>query len=86
MVINKKGQVLFYTLMLATLILVTILTLSKPTKEIINNTKTSMDCTNSSISEYDQASCYGYDIMLWFFICLGIALVFVVLGAKIVGG
>jgi hypothetical protein len=84
---NKKGQVLFYTLMLATLILVVILSLAKPTKEIINTTTSDMNCSApSTLSEYDQATCYGYDILLWFFISLGIALAFVVLGAKIVGG
>ena len=41
---------------------------------------------DSSLSEYDQAACYGYDILFWFFILIGIALVFVVLGAKIING
>ena len=84
---NSKSQTLFYTLMLATLILVVILALAKPTKEIINTTRGDMNCSNpSTLSEYDQATCYGYDILLWFFIIMGIVLAFVVLGAKIVGG
>ena len=87
MVMNKKGQVLFYTLMLATLILVVALALARPTKEVVNETRGQMNCSMpETLSEYDQATCYGYDILLWFFILLGIALAFVVLGAKIIGG
>ena len=84
---NKRSQVLFYTLMLSALILVTILSLAKPTKDIIGGARNDMNCSApSTLSEYDQATCYGYDILLWFFILLGIALAFVVLGAKIIGG
>ena len=86
MVLNKKSQVLLYTLMLSTLIIVSILFLAQPTKEVIMNTMGDMNCTDSTISEYDQATCYGYDILFWVFILMGIAIAFVVLGTKIIGG
>ena len=87
MAMNRKGQVLFYTLMLSALILVVALALARPTKEVVNSTTSEMNCSMpDTLSEYDQATCYGYDILLWFFILLGIALAFVVLGAKIIGG
>jgi hypothetical protein len=83
---NNKSQVLFYTLMLSTLILVLALSLAKPVKEAVTQTRSDMNCSDPTISEYDQATCYGYDILLWFFILLLIAIGFVVLGAKIIGG
>ena len=86
MVINKKSQVLFYTLMLATVIIVFTLAIAKPTKEFITTARSDMNCSDSTISDYDKATCYGLDIILWFFLCLLIVIAFVVLGAKIVGG
>lgn len=84
---NKKGQALFYTLMLATLIIVITLALANPIKYFTTTARSDMNCSSpSTLSEYDQATCYGLDIILWFSIGLFIVIAFVVLGAKIVGG
>lgn len=83
---NKSGQVLFYTLMLASLILVLALALSPVIKQFINQTQSDMNCSDPSISEYDKATCYGWDITLWFMVLLFIVLAFIVLGAKVIGG
>ncbi len=84
---NKKGQVLFYTLMLATLIIVLALYLSPVVKTFTEQTRTDMNCSSpGTLSEYDQATCYGYDILFWFFVLLMIVIAFAVLGAKIITG
>lgn len=83
---NNKSQVLFYTLMLASLILVVTLALINPFKYFTNTAKSDMNCTDTTISDYDKATCYGLDINFWFWILLGIGIAFVVLGAKITGG
>ena len=86
MVINKSGQVLFYTLMLASLVLVLALVLAPIIKQLISQTQTDMNCSDPSISEWDKATCYGWDIVLWFMIGLFIILAFIILGAKVMGG
>jgi hypothetical protein len=83
---NNKSQVLFYTLMLSALLLVLALYLSPVIKQFINQTQSDMSCGSPGLSEYDQATCYGWDIVLWFMICLFLAIAFIVLGAKLVQG
>lgn len=83
---KKKSQVLFYTLMLSTLIIVLTLALINPLKYFTNTAKSDMNCTDSSISDYDKATCYGWDINFFFWILLCIGIAFVVLGGKVVGG
>ena len=83
---NKHGQVLFYTLMVCIVILVLALAFAPVTKQFVNQSKDDMNCTNTTISEFETAACYGQDISLWFFILLFIIIAFVVLGSKVIGG
>jgi len=84
---NKRGQVLFYTLMLGTLCIVVALALASPIKERITNTMTQMNCSApSTLSEYDQATCYGWDIVMWLSICAFLAIGIIIIGAKVIGG
>ena len=83
---NKKSQTLLYTLMLATLIIVITLALTNPIKYFVSTARSDMNCTDTTISDYDKATCYGLDIMFWFIILLFIIIAFVVLGAKVIGG
>ena len=82
---NKKAQALFYTLMLGVSILVLAVSLASPTKYFINQTTYEMNCTSSDIDDGTKASCYGYEIVFWFFIALLVGIGFVVIGSKIVG-
>ena len=83
---STKSQTLFYTLMLATLVLVLALYLAPIIKQFINQTQSDMSCGSGGLSEYDQATCYAWDIVLWFMILFFIALAFIILGAKLTGG
>ena len=83
---NKGGQVILFTLSLCVVIIVLALAFAPVIKQFINDSKASLDCTNSSISDFDKANCYGQDISLWLFILLFIIIAFVVLGAKVIGG
>jgi len=87
MVMSKHGQVILYSLMLASLLLVLVLSLSPIVKTFTEQTRSDMNCSaQSTLSEYDQATCYGWDIVLFMFVVGGIAVVFIVIGAKIIGG
>ena len=83
---NKSGQVLFYTLMLSACLLVLALAFATPIKQVISDTTNQMNCTSDSIDDQTKASCYGYEILMWFTIILFIVIAFVVLGAKVIGG
>lgn len=83
---DKRGITFFYTLMLGVSIIVLGLALATPTKQFVDTSRTNMDCSNVSISKYDQATCMGLDILLPLeiggIIFIGIAII----GAKIVLG
>jgi hypothetical protein len=83
---NKSGQILFYTLMLCTAIIVLALAFAPIIKQFISQSEVDMDCTNSSISDFNKATCYSSDISLWFYVLLFIVIAFVILGAKVIGG
>jgi len=67
---NKKGQVFFYTLMLGIVVLVLALALATPVKESVNTSRTGSDlnCSNSSISNFDKGACIVADLTLFYFI------------------
>jgi hypothetical protein len=72
---NKRGSVLFYSLMLGITVLVLALALASPTKTFIEDARNQtvgdtigLDCDNSSISNFDKATCVATDITLPYFI------------------
>lgn len=85
---NKKGIGFFYTLMLGVLMVVLGLALASPTKEFVDTSMDSshMNCTNPSISIYDETTCVALDSLKFLItgglIFFGIA----VMGAKIIWG
>lgn len=86
--LNNRGQAYFVALALAIVIIILALALAVPTKSFIdsaraNNTDTSqgLDCSNSSINNFDKANCVATDIFLPYFIGF---LIF--LGGAIIGG
>lgn len=84
MVMNNKGQVLLYSLMVATLMIVLILSLAGPVKTFIESSKNQTECENSTISDYDKAACYTYDIIFLLFVGLGIILAIIIIGSKLI--
>ena len=74
--VNKKGQVFFYSLMLGILILVLALALAGPVKDTIDNARNGtmtegspgLDCSNESISTYDKGACVVADLTIFHFI------------------
>ena len=73
---NKKGQVLFYSFMLGILILILALAFTEPVKNQIDSIRNAttdegtvgLDCTNSSISDYDKGACIVADLTIFHFV------------------
>lgn len=59
---NKKGIVFFYTLMLGTIIIVLGLALAQPIQSFVDDSRTNVGC-NAPSSMYDEALCYGLDLL-----------------------
>lgn len=81
---NKRGQIIIYTLMLCTIILILTMAFAPIFKQFINDAREDLTCTDASISDWDKATCYALDINLWLIIFVGIGLAFGVLGAKVI--
>lgn len=65
---NNKGSVLFYGLMLGLTIIILGMALAPAVLESTNSTMSNIDCSNSSISNFDKATCIATDITLPYFI------------------
>lgn len=90
---NKKGQVIFYGLMLAVVVIIVAMVLAPVIKNHLDgvmgpNTATTqgLDCTNSSIPDFQKGQCVVTDwSQVYFFFGL-LAVAGVVIGAKIIIG
>ena len=73
---NKKGfTTVFYTFMLALTIIVLALALSGPIKETVDNARNEsyegyygLNCSSTTISDYDKATCVVADMSIFYFI------------------
>jgi hypothetical protein len=67
---NNKGQVIFYTLMIAICVIVLALAFSPVLKESVENARASgsLDCANESISLFDKTTCIVTDTSQFLFI------------------
>ena len=86
---NRKCSVLLYTMMIGFLIIVLALALAPATSSFIStamNQSTGLDCTNSSISNYDKATCVVVDLNLFYFIGALIFIGGVIVTARIMFG
>ena len=89
---NKKGQVIFFSMMMTVVIIVLALALASPTKTFTDGARNTtdvlggqgLDCSNASISSYDKGACILTDLSLPYFILglIGIGAAF--MGAKFV--
>ena len=71
---KNKAQVSILGLMLATAVIVMALGIAYSVWQGSQSAYTSMDCTNSSISDYTKAACYTTDISPFIFIGILIAI------------
>ena len=71
---NKRGQVIIYALMIGIVIFILALSFVKPINEMVSKARNStsefggMDCSNSSISDFDKNACLSTDLSLPIFI------------------
>ncbi len=91
---NSKGQVIFFGLMLAIVIIILALGLSGPVKQTIDNVRANstttdgvesigMNCTDASISNFQNAACITTDLTIFYFIGGLIFLAGIILSSKI---
>lgn len=81
---NKRGQVIFYTFMLAVIVIVLALALAFPVKQATDNARTAMNCSDgTTISMFDNATCFIQDVTPVYIIGGFIALAGIIFGAKI---
>lgn len=83
---NKRGSILIYTMMIGTLVILLALWLAPSIQDFTDDARTNMDCTNSSISKYDKATCIVVDLNLFYFAGALIFIGGVIVTAKMVIG
>lgn len=90
---NKRGQIVFYTLMLCVVVIVVALALSQPlkqqadiTRNVTTETGVGLDCSNSSISTYQRGQCILTDLSTPYFIGGLLAIAGIIAGARILYG
>jgi hypothetical protein len=93
MALNRKGQVVFFGLMLGVLIVVLALGITPVLKSFVDNarspttdTSVGLDCNNESISDYQKSQCTITDLSLPYFFLGLIGIALLVIGAKAVIG
>lgn len=77
MVLNKRGIVFFYRLMLGIVIILLGIALAYPTKAPIDDSMTQLSC-NVPASDFDQATCWFLDIIKFLFVGVIILLGFLI--------
>ncbi len=90
---NLKGQLFFFTLMLAVVVIImalalapSILTFTSDARNATINGNPAMDCDNSSISDFDNAACIVTDLTLPYFLGIMIAIAGAMIGARLILG
>ena len=83
---DNKAQVWGFTFMLGIIVLVLALALAGPVKSFTDDARnnTMLNCSNSTISNFDKATCYVTDWTIFYFIGGLIAIGMLVLGAKLI--
>lgn len=88
---NTKGQTQIYAFMLGLLIVILALALAPSVTQFTNNARNStsgdtlgLDCSNSSISNFDKATCIATDLNGLYFVGILIMIGGVVVLSKII--
>ena len=88
---NNKAQVFFYSLMLGILIIIVALALAGPTKDIVDSARNEttdegqlgLNCTSTTISNFDKGACIVSDLTIFHFIAGLIFIAGAVITAKL---
>lgn len=90
---NGRGQVFFFTIMLGIVFIIlglafapTIKTFTDDAMNSTTDTRVGLDCSNSTISDYDKANCVFVDLLNPYFVGFLIFAGGAIVGAKIIGG
>ena len=90
---NKKGQVFFLTLMVAMVAVILALSFSPVIQESTDDARNqtllgnpALDCTNTSISDFDQGACITTDLYNPYFTIIILGLAGAIIGARLVTG
>lgn len=72
---NRRGQTVFIGIMIAIMVFITVVVLIDPLKDMIIWTRlpSNLDCTNSSITAGQKATCIIVDFTLFYYVGMGIA-------------
>lgn len=83
---NNKGQVVIFTLMLSIVIIILALAFAPVLKQSVEDARNpdSLDCSNTSISNFDKLGCLSTDASLFGFIGIAIFLAGSIIGARVI--
>jgi len=88
---NNSGQAIFFTFMIAVVVIVLAIAFAYPLKQHYENvmgantdTNAGLDCQNSSISEFQKAQCIITDASMPFFIFALLGIAGLIIAAKVV--
>jgi len=89
---NKKGITPLITIPIAVVVIILALALAPSVKTFVDGSRNQtdlvggngLDCSNSSISDYDQAACVSTDLFIPGFIGALIGLAIILIGARVV--
>lgn len=90
---NDKGQLFFFTLMLATVVIVLALAMIPAVRQQVDISRApsttdtvGLDCNNSTIPDFQKAQCVLTDLATPYFFFGLIAIAGVIIGAKLIFG
>jgi len=92
---NKKGfTTVFYTFMLALTVVILALALAGPISETVSNVRNEtyegsnvgLNCSDTSISNYDKAACVASDMSIFYFVGGLIFVAGMIIAARLVFG
>ena len=86
MVMNVRGQAVFVSLMIGIVIIVLALAFAFPVKEATTNARADMNCSDSTISNFDKAGCLASDLTLFYVIGGALAIAGLVIGSRVIFG
>ena len=81
---NNRGQVIFFTFMVGIVVIILALAFAPGIKTQVDTIRNSdnLDCSNSSISDFDKVTCTAADLTIFYFVIGVIVLGGVVISAR----
>ena len=91
MVLKKRGQAMFFTLMLGVVVIILALALAPAVKQTSDtaqapstNETVGLDCMNNSISDFNKAQCFFTDLSTPYFFFGFIGIAGAIIGARLI--